>query len=421
MAEPAGLLVSCQLSEAALNAWFRRKIVVDGERVPVARRLCALLDQGASGDVLIVHHDPAEERLFLAWMLNHYRPELLAPIWPVLEALAAQLDPTARAEGVIATTFPEAFGAVRLSAGRVDQLGADAVEPGHMEALSARLWRFARNGAFPDPASSMRARSCQCKAFRRAWKAYLSWRDTQERPARIAAATRAAPFNLLQDIFVADGVVFQRHDFTGRDIPFPGADALSFRVEAGYFADHAHVWQRQLAPGSPPETVLQGAMRVNNRAAIWEYRPIPGADGGTFRWLFDRFDTLFWRDGARVYAETRVHAEGAGRRLVPLDGVDPDGFRAYGRCFGTDGHHVHFMATPLQLNAAELQTEDLFIWDQSRVFIRDHELPFRGDGFRILARKRVKPNLLDSFRLTDGSRTANLTADLRLLADDPAF
>lgn len=49
----------------------------------IGNLLCDLLFRGDDeGDILILHHAPATDRMFLAWVLNHYGAEAIAPIWP---------------------------------------------------------------------------------------------------------------------------------------------------------------------------------------------------------------------------------------------------------------------------------------------------------------------------------------------------
>lgn len=415
MAEPEGLLLEADLSEAALAAWFRQKVMTAEGKMTVGRALCLALDRGEPADVVIVHHDAAKGRLFFAWMLNHYADAALAPVWPLMAALARVLDPDTVALGAVANTFPLPREGVRLSGGAVERVPPDQVAPDLMNGLSDRFWRFAKNGAFPDAAGAMAARGIQCKPFRSAWKSYLTWRDEVERPARIADATPEAPFCLFDDVFTADGAVFRRDRFCGRDIPFPGADPLSFRNEAGFHADRAQVWHRQLAPGSPPADVLQGGFVVNNRAAIWDHVPVDGADGASFRWLFDRWDTLYWVDRARVYAR------GEGGALVPLPGAVATRFRALGPCFGTDGAGVFYGARRLPLDPARLRSGGLFVWDDDTVFFRDQALPLKGAGFSILGQKRSAQSRQPCYRLSDGAQALVLAQDGQILPDDPQF
>ncbi|PWK59295.1 hypothetical protein [Roseicyclus mahoneyensis] len=415
MAEPEGLLLEADLSEAGLAAWFRRKILTAEGKVTVGRALCLVLDGGEPADIVIVHHDPAKGRLFFAWILNHYADGALAPVWPLMAALASVLDRESRALGAVASTFPLPREGVRLSGGAVDRFAPDKVAPELLTGLSDRLWGFARKGVFPDAAGSMAARGMQCKPFRAAWKSYRAWCDEVEKPARIAAATSEAPFRLFDDIFTAEGAVFRRDGFSGRDIPFPGADPLSFRIEAGFHADRTQVWDRRLASGSPPAVVRQGGFVVNNRAAIWNHVPVVGAEGASFRWLFDRWDTIYWADRTRVYARE------VGGMLVVLPGADAKRFRALGPCFGTDGAGVFFGARRLPLDPAGVRSEGLFLWDDDKVFFRDQELPLKGAEFRILGQKRSEHSRQTCYRLSDGAQGLVLELSGQILPDDPAF
>ncbi|SEV87709.1 DKNYY family protein [Aliiroseovarius sediminilitoris] len=415
MAEPAGLLFECPLNEKLLAALFKQEITLDDRKVQFGRALSELLGSGDDADVLIVHHDPDQERLFLAWMLNFYDKSALAPIWPILDALAANIDPSADAGGAVATIFPEALESVRVQDGTVVRGPGDLVDADLLKRLSDKLWDFAKKEQFPDAAASMRRKTTQCKPFKTAWKSYLAWREKEERPARIAAATAQEPFLLFDDVYTAQGQVFQRHNHTKRDIEFAGADPLTFRKESRYHADKNHVWHRQLADGSPPARDPKGAYPRNNRDAIWEYVHVEGADGASFRWLFDRWDTIYWRDRHRVYSSSSALA------LVPLPGVDATKFREIGNGYGTDGQQVYWGLDRLPLDATKLQTNDIFIWDPDKVFCLGQELPLKGAGFRILTQKFQRPAIQYAYRLTDGKKTIVLSPQKEILPDDPDF
>lgn len=415
MAEPAGLLVECNLNEKSLTALFKQKVAFGEGTLPIGQLLSRLLDKGSDADILIAHFDPREERLFLAWILTHYSSDALTPIWPVIDALAARIDPSTEAKGFVATTFPDPLESVHLRGGVIERYPNDRVGDDLLGYLSAKLWSFAEKGQFPDAERSMRSRNMQCKPFKSAWKTYLVWRDAEERPARIAAATPKDPYLLFGNIFTALGQVFLRDASSGRDIQFHGADPLTFRTEAGYYADQNHVWQRQLAAGSPPSEIQKRGHWINNREAIWEYAHVADAEGASFRWLFERWDTIFWRDAHRIYASANAG------QLAPLTGVNAANFREFGQCFGTDGQHVYYSRHRLPLNAAQLQTVGIFIWDIEKVFCREFELPLRGEGFRILGNKRQRGSIFETYRLTDGDTTIILTPDMQIRPDDANF
>lgn len=415
MAEPAGLLIRTRIADVRLNAFFRSRIVHGSGQATIGHVLAEQLDRSDErGDVLIVNHDATTGELFLAWILNHYSQEAIASIWPVLDVLAAHADREAEGRGAVATVLPECLASLRMHGGRLLRETAEALPEAALESLTAQLWSFARKDSFPAAAAGMRRRDYQCKPFKRAWKTYLAWRDKQERPARIAAATEAEPYRLFDDIVCWPGTVAQRDAYTRRDIPFPDADPLSFRNEAGFYADRHHVWQRRLAKDSPPAEVKTTRGTINNPAAIWEYHIVADAIGADFTWFDDRWDTLFWTDKRRVYA--RDHTQG----LMPLPGIDASRFRMCGQCFGTDGNTVFYGTTRLPLDPGKLKTETYFLWDDRKVFMTDRELPLEGRTFRILGHKHV-PLGGRHYRLADASKTIVLGPNHDVLPDDPAF
>lgn len=416
MSEPAGIIIEAPISLKKLGAFVRTRISREAGEVRVGHVLSELLDQGnRSGDVTILNYDSSTERLFLAWILNHYSDEALSPIWPILEALATQMEPAASAEGVIITTLSDCLASVRIEKGVVLRRSAQAAPRSTAEKLADRLWSFARQDAFPDAATSMRRRDYHCKPFKAAWKSYLTWRDEQERPARIAAATAQDPFWLHHGVVCWDGHVVERNSYGRRDIAFPGADPLSFRLEAGYYADRNHVWQRHLAEGSPPSRIRRGGTSVNNPDAIWEYRIIPGAVGSDFTWIGSRWDTMFWTDKRRIYAQ------GEDQKLTPLLDVDASRFREYGDCFGKDGQAVFYAAKKLPLDAERLRTEGYFIWDDDLVFMTDRRIPLSGRGFRILGCKQVPAGPGRQYRLADQDKALVVGSSADILPDDPDF
>lgn len=410
MAEPTGVLIECDITAADLAAAFKRQVPIASGKARIGHVLSRMLDLGEEdGDILIVHHDPDTDQLFLAWILNHYSADRLDQFWPVLQLLAGM---GIRGRGVVASTLPEVYETIRIDGGAVIRLPADQVEPALVGHLSARLWTFAVKEEFPDAAGSMRRRNYHCKPFRTAWKAYLTWRDEQERPARIAAATPADPYRLFGEIHTAAGKVFERDSYTRRDIPFPGADPLTFRTEAGFHADRNHVWQKRLADGSPPSTIRRDGYTINNPDAIWEYVIVPDAEGASFTWLFHRFDTMFWTDRRRVYSLQGFRGRG---QLAALPDVQATGFREVGQCFGTDGTRVFYFSDALPLDPARLRTSEFFIWDDTRVFFCETEVPLDARRFRILANKR------QHYRVTDGDNTLIVTPEREILPDDPGF
>jgi hypothetical protein len=344
-------------------------------------------------------------------IFNFYSRDLLDPILVHIKTLA-DLE-CISGFGIISSTVPEVFESIKTDIGKISYHTAESIGSDQVEYLIKKLWSFEIKGEFPDSETSMKLKNYQCKAFQSDWKKYVKFRDEQIRPAKIAAATLEEPFLLFADIYTAEGIVFQRHKHTGRDISFPKADPLTFREVTHFYADKNYVWQRQLAAGSPPKNILDGRFNINNPSAIWEFVILDDADGKTFKWLFNRHDTMYWADKNFVYS---ISIEDSSR-LVCLEGVKASEFKNLGHFFGTDQKQVFYMTTSLPLELKTLNTEQFFIWDENKVFYRDIELPLTGSKFLILGRKYIKGVLCH--RLTDGSKTFVLEQNGNILPDNP--
>jgi hypothetical protein len=129
---------------------------------------------------------------------------------------------------------------------------ADAVTEAELTRLWDRYWSFAPNRWHPEAAKAIERPDYHCEAFRAAWPNYLKWRDEEHRPALIAAATTANPWRIVDQVYYCDRQVFEHHLWSGRDIPIPGADPLTFRKSADFYVDKNHVWRRRLPANSPP-------------------------------------------------------------------------------------------------------------------------------------------------------------------------
>lgn len=398
MAEPAGIIINATISQEKLNSLFRKQVPFRDGIARIGHVLSVLLDEGDKHrEILIVNHDPDNDSLFLAWIMSHYEEELSEVIWPVLEELAASMEEGAVVRGAVLSTLPTCFESIHIKNGCLKRGPAGLVSQQELDELHEKFWSFASKDRFPDAARSMRRRNYHCKAFRRAWKNYVKWRDEEERPARIAAATKENPYSLMPNIFCWDGKVFEDCTYTKRHLIFPGADPFSFRNESGFYADKNFVWHCFLAENSPPEQIMgRYGLYINNPEAIWEYRVIEGVVGGEFTFLDDPFDTLFWSDKRCIYA---FNSE---KGLVPLPGVDASQFRIFGHCFGTDGEYIFHCANKIPIRLESVRYEGGFIWDDEKVLFGNFEIPLIGKSFRILGEE--PSDGFHAYKLTDGKK-----------------
>lgn len=417
MSEPAGLFFECEITETNLNHFFNTILKNSKAKRNVGYAFCEILESTkAEDDIFIINYNTKDNRLFIALVFNFFSRELLTPLWLNLKILAELLESKNESfYGVIASTFPEAYETVKLENGQVTFHPSDFIAADKVQYLADKFRTFEVNEQFPDAETSMQTKNYQCKAFKSEWKKFVKFRDEELLPKKIKAAKDKNPFLLCDDVYTANGAVFQKDNFTKRDIIFPNADPSTFRSVGRFYADQNYVWQRQLAQDSPPESILKGRFNVNNPEAIWEYVIVSGADGKTFKWLFDRHDTLYWADQNSVYAIKNINKG----LLLKLPDVKPSEFKDIGSAYGSDQKQIFYLTKSLPLNAKNIKTEEFFIWDDQKVFFRDQELPLQGQSFRILGKKFRKGVRL--YRLTDGHETFLVDSKGEVLPDDPSL
>jgi len=387
MSEPAGLLIEAHISASRLASFFGRSVAYGNGRALVGHVLCQWADfcerprwNYADKGSLVIDHDPASDTLFIAWILNELTTDAVDVMWPVLETLAREMEPAAVASGNISSLLGSVcYETVHIENNTLIRSEEEETPQGEMEHLWGRAMAFwgIGDGMDPEAAEAIDASFFLCDALQAEWPNYIRWRD-EERQAQLAGATAADPFQLDARVYSWDGQVVERHGSPPRDIPFPGADPMTFREAAGFYVDKNHVWQRRLVD------------------ATWEYVPVEGAVGADFGYLDDCVSSLFWTDQRRIYA--KVEGE-----IVVLPDVDASEFRKYGQIFGTDGKAVFYNAVRLPLRADRLKTDEFFIWDDEKVFYWDLEVPLSGASFRILSRDGRQ------FRIADAARELVLT------------
>jgi hypothetical protein len=405
-AGPAVLMFEAHISERRLASFFGRSMAYGEGTAFVAHVLCELAyvgDPSRPGHPeeghLTVHHEPGSDTLFVVWDLSHYWDGAMDSIRPVLEILAREMEPTAVGVGAIGGLLSgEGYESMRIEKGTLIRSPEGDIP--ELNRLWDRHWALVPNEEYPEAATKAEERvDLLCEGLRAAWPSYIEWRDEKRRPAQIAAATEADPLCLVDDVYYWDGQVVARHVWpTRQDIPFPGADPLTFRLVAKFYVDKNYVWTRRLAAGSPPasrEVVYpwddEGVRhRVANEDAIWEYAPVPGAVASDFTY-FDHF--RYWTDRRRIY--TRA-SDG---ELVALPDVEASEFRTYGQYFATDDKAVFYELARLPLRVDRLQTDGAFIWADEKVFFKDFEVPLTGASFRILGKEG------DNVRIADAQRT----------------
>lgn len=397
MAEPAGIFIEIPMNDRGLKQWFATSLSHNDETHNVGHILAALFHAGdPRGEVMIVHYDRTQKTLLFAWVLPHFSQEAIAPIWPILDVAAKHMAAD-QAQGIIATTTSEIMQTIHVSLKGLTHQNAQGDSSAPYAVLFEKFWGFAnKSGAFPDAKKAMRIRGYQCAPMKKAWTVYVKWKAEKDLPLRIAAANPETPVHLFDQIYAWPGHVVERSAYYGRDIKFEGANPVGFRKVSPFFADDTHVWERCLAPHSPPEMIQGRLFPINNPDAIWEYHIVDAVDGGAFTWIHDRHDTIYWTDKRHVYAC-------ANGRLQRLNGINPGTYKLLNQRFMADGDYLYAGTTALPMHPCDVQIHDGLIWDQKHVYAMGNSLPLKGASFQIL--DQISKGGVARHHVTDGVKT----------------
>jgi hypothetical protein len=185
MSEPAGLLLEAHVSESQLASFFGRSVAYEGGRALVGHVLCrwAELCERPRSDhpdegILIVDHDPESNTLFLAWILNELTTGTIDAMWPVLETLAREMEPTAAGSGNISSISGAAcYETVRIeNRTLIRGPGGDAPDD-ELTRLWRRVWAYWITPDGQSVEAKVERQDYLCEALRAEWPNYVKWRD----------------------------------------------------------------------------------------------------------------------------------------------------------------------------------------------------------------------------------------------------
>lgn len=280
---------------------------------------------------------------------------------------------------MVASTFPEVYWAYEMREREVRKVDREEIPGQVVEGLSSRLWTFASNHHFPEPEKALRKRNYYPKSFKNYYKKYLAYIEESLKSERIKMATREHPYCLFDKFYTYDNKVYHFKTYNNQVIELPKADPLTLRNVAGIIADKNYVFNIALAPDSPPKT-MDGR---NNPNARWEWDIISGVDGGSFQYVKQSWDTLYWRDKHAVYIK-EAHQD-----LKKVEGADPGSFEYLGFSFGRDRDHVFFKDRMIEMDPIQFMlNKNGFLYDQENIFHYENQLSLDAKTFKVLECKK---------------------------------
>lgn len=376
MAEPAGIFIEVDLDEGGVKKLLNQKF----ESVRFGKKLgyyfSELLHDGVniSRSVFLFNYDKKEQKCFIAYLLNHFSENDISHFPNILETISILKNINTVNYAVIMTTFPEVLWGYEITSD-VNKLLPDNIPQGIVESLSDKFWSFSENNDFPEPQKALNKRNYFYKNFKNYYKKYLSYIEESLKPQKIAGATKEKPYHLFDKFYTYENKVFEFRTYTNQIIELPKADPLSFRNVAHIKADKNYVFNLRLTSDSPTNNLPGGR---NNPEAIWEWYIVEGIHGGSFEYIKEKWDTVYYRDKHSVFY-----------KLKKIEEADRNSFEYLSFAFGRDQNHVFFRdkIIPIDTNNFKLHVNG-FIYDTKNIFHYGNQVRLDAKTFKVIECKR---------------------------------
>ncbi len=374
MAESTGIFIEVDLDENVVKKLLNQKF----ENAPFGKKLGyyfseLLYDRNNNPEkVFIFHYDKKEQKCFIAYLMNYFNEVDISHFPKILEMMSTLKNTNTTNYAVVMTTFPEVLWGYKITKG-VNRLLAENIPQDKVAFLSEKFWSFSENNDFPEPQKALKKRGYFYKSFKNYYKKYLAYVEESLKPQKIAKATKENPYHLFDEFYTYDYKVYEFRTYTNQVIELPKADPLSFRNVAHVKADKNFVFKQKLAVNSPPKSIKKGNFTVNNPKAIWEWHIVDGVHGGSFEYIKEKWDTIYYRDKDNIFYGLKKIA------------ADRNTFEYLDFCFGRDKNHVfcYDSIIPIDTNSCEL-SKNGFICDQENIFHFDNQIPLDAKTFKVL-------------------------------------
>jgi hypothetical protein len=183
---------------------------------------------------------------------------------------------------------------------------------------------------------------------------------------------------LFDNFYQYEGKVIQVRNYNNQVIEVPDGDPDTFKKVSGFFMDKNHVYRENLTKDSPSRTIKNKyGNSINNPEAKWEINIIDGIDPNTFKYIKEKYDTVYWKDKNGIY----VKKDGT---LKKLEHGDLGSFEYIGFLYGRDKNHIYYEneVIPIDVHNYSLDTWG-FIKDHQRIFHYDFEIGLDPETFEV--------------------------------------
>lgn len=338
-----------------------------------------------SGNVFLFNYDSKEETLFYAFIANHEYYFYMKSLLTITRQFARYKDTEGEDFAFIAApTTSDIHIALSLQQGKGMFKPTDEVDEAIIKECLNRFWSFCVKNDFPEAEKALKKRNYYYyKPIKNAYKRYLLQREEVEKPLRIKEATKDNPYNLVNNIYTYDGLVFDEEGGLIEE-----ADPFTFREVtnvSSIFADKNHVFLYRPVDSNKKEDTPG---RTERKFCIME-----GIDGASFTYVQDRWDTLYWKDKNHVYC---------GDDLKKMESADVKTFKYLDFAFGRDKNNIYYKDRIIGIKPDRFTlNKNGFIYDGETIYHYQNKIDMDAGSFKVISYESEVNPFTGTFILED--------------------
>jgi len=211
------------------------------------------------------------------------------------------------------------------------------------------------------------------------------------------SATKDKPFQLFDNFYTYNGKVYHFFHHTKQRIEVSNADPLTLKLVANILADKSFVFTQRFLGTFPPND--QKNISFPDLYNMYKYVIAEGVDGGSFAYIKNRLEAVYWKDKNAVYIHTR---DKNNTYLKKVENADVDTFEYLNFCFGRDKKNIFFKDKIVDIDPENYTlNKSGFIFDNKNIFYYEVKIPLDAPTFKVISYESSINPFIGPFILED--------------------
>ncbi|MCF6308798.1 MAG: DKNYY domain-containing protein [Flavobacteriaceae bacterium] len=403
MAESAGIFFEISISEKDIKRFLNHKFSHSPFGGKIGYYFSKLFNECVTNprNVFIFHYNKENSKCFVAWLQNNFEEKLLQPFDELLTILSSYKIGEAPDYAIVASIYPNVFSGYKIQHNSFGKVSVEQIPASITKKLMDRFWSFSKNNDFPEPQKALRKRDYIYKNFKNYYKRYLTHLEEVEKPNKIMLATKDKPFYLFNTFYAYDGKVYYLFSYTKQMIEVSNADPLTLKLVVGILVDKNFVFTQKNLGNFPPNN--QKNIPFSGLYDVHKYVITDGIDGGSFTYVKNKSETVYWKDKNAVYIHTRDKKNTC---LKKVENADVDTFEYLNFCFGRDKNNVFFEDKIVDIDPENYTlNKNGFMFDNKNIFYYDNKIPLNASTFKVISYECSTNPFIGPFVLEDKNGT----------------